>query len=465
MKRSPGPRILTAPPIASSAVAALMILLAPFPQYSVDAAEPVVARIEMKLALDDKVIDVIEKGDLLTVIEEREDDYVIVTHDGSTGAVDKDTVARIPESSQIYTDLIDAHPEEGRFYTLRASAWWALGKAEEALADFDKAIELGYKEAHAFTSRGLFHAEMGNFESAIEDYNEALLIEPDDIAPMINRAAVHMGQRNYDEAIKDYSLVLAKKENAASILHQRAIAFKAKGDLDKAAADFAVLIENNPKDRVALMGRGYIRFAQAKHEGAIDDFSKAIDLNNQDPVAFNNRGYNRVQIGQQAEAAKDYERAIDLAPKYALALQNQAWLLATSEEPSVKDPVKAVAAAKTAAELTNFEQASFISAYAAALASNGNFEEAIGWQEKVVDLVEDQFKDFAQKNLDRYRHERSFSMDPDQANKEEKAVAEAKGKKERAAKAATEKPANPEDSEATAEESNAPAKEEVASNE
>ena len=179
--------------------------------------EPVVARIEMKLAVDDKVVNVIEKGDLLTVIEERDDDYVIVTHDGSKGAVDKNNAARIAESSDIYTQLIEEFPEEGRYYTLRASAWWALGKTDQALQDFDKAIELGYTEGHAYTSRGLFHAEMGNFDEAIADYDKALEVDPESIAPVINRAAVHMSQKDYAKAIKDYTLVLKTKKNSASI--------------------------------------------------------------------------------------------------------------------------------------------------------------------------------------------------------------------------------------------------------
>ncbi len=89
-----------------------------------DFHEPVVARIEMRLAVDEEVVDVIEKGDLLTVLEERDDDYIIMTHDGSKGAVEQSNAVRIIESADIYTDLIEHDREEGRYYTLRASAWW-----------------------------------------------------------------------------------------------------------------------------------------------------------------------------------------------------------------------------------------------------------------------------------------------------------------------------------------------------
>ncbi|KAA1261412.1 TPR repeat-containing protein YrrB [Rubripirellula obstinata] len=391
-------------------------------------AEPVVARIEMKLAVDDEVVNVIEKGDLLTVIEERDDDYVIVTHDGSKGAVDKNNAARIAESSDIYTQLIEEFPEEGRYYTLRAAAWWALGKTEQAVLDFDKAIELGYTEAHAYTSRGLFHAEMGSFDKAIADYDKALEVDPESIAPIINRAAVHMSRKDFDKAIADYTLVLKTKKNSASILHQRAIAHKAAGEMEQAVADFSRILKNNDKDRRAVMGRGYVHFQNGNHAAAIDDFAKAIELDPSDAVAWNNRGYNLSRLGRDAEAIKDYDKSLEIAPKYALAMQNRAWLLATSENEDVRDPEAAVEMAKAACELNNFTGVSDLSALAAALAAKGEFKEAIGWQEKVVEMVAEPFKEFAEKILVRYQNERPFALDPDKANAEDKKAAELEGK-------------------------------------
>ncbi len=331
--------------------------------------EPVVARVEMKFTEGEKVIDVIQQGDLLTVIEEREQDYVIVTHDGHQGAIDKVNAVRIAESGEVYTDLIQRHPNEGRFYTLRAASWWALGKADKALEDFDRAIELGYKEAHAFISRGLFHASMGSYEKAIADYEQALATDPDDIAPLVNRAAVYMMTAEYAKAVKDYTAALEKKPERTTLLHQRAIAYKAAGKLDQAIEDFTNIIKANEKDLTAVMGRGYVHFQMQDHRAAINDFAKAIELNPENAVAFNNRGYNRFQLGEFDKALEDYSRAIELAPNYPLALQNRAWLLATAENQDVRDTAAAVESAKQACELTNYESPADLSALAAALAS------------------------------------------------------------------------------------------------
>lgn len=403
-------------------------------QDAIAVGEPVVARVEMKLGEGDGPENTIEQGDLLTIVEEREKDYVVMTHNGVKGAVEKVNAVKIAESGDIYTELILRNPKEGHYYTLRASSWWALGKPEKALEDFDKAIELGYEQAHAFASRGLFLASSGELEKAIADYNKALELDPEDVSPLINRAAAKMNQAKYDEAIEDYSTAIEKKreakESVKSLLNQRAIAFKAAGKPEDAVKDFDALIKEDPKDFNATMGRGYVHFQQANYAEAVKDFARAIELKPEDPVARNNRGYNLFQIGEHADALDDYNEALALSPKYGLALQNRAWLLATTPSKELRNAEVAVESAKAACEISKYENVSDVSALAASLAAAGKFDEAVGWQEKVVKMVGESYKDFAEKTLKRYQDEKPFATDPDAANEQEKAAAEAEKKPE-----------------------------------
>ncbi|PHQ35653.1 tetratricopeptide repeat protein [Rhodopirellula bahusiensis] len=399
--------------------------------------QPVVARVEMQFAKEDKVVDVIAKGDLLTVVEDRGEDYVIVTHDGTRGAVDKVNAVELAESTEIYTDLIEEFPEEGRYHTLRASAWWALGKQEKAMEDFNEAIDKGYEVAHAYSSRGLFFAARGEHESAIKDYERALKLDPEDITPLINRAAVRMAQREFEAAIGDYTEALEVREGNAGLLRQRALAYKSAGEMEKAIEDYDAIVDDNPEDVAAIMGRGYIRFQQHEYAAAAADFSAALELNEKDPVAWNNRGYNRYQLGKAKDALTDYEKAIELAPEYGLAHQNRAWLLATTDDKSLRDADAAVEAAKKACELNGYGNVSDLSALAAALAAQGEFKEAVGWQEKVVESAPEDAKEFAGKILDRYRAGKPYISDPAAAEKADLEAAEkaanAKAEKENAA--------------------------------
>lgn len=385
---------------------------------TVSANEPLVARVEMRLTLGDKVVDVIEKGDLLTLISEREDSYVIRTFNGHRGAVEKTNAVRLAESIDVYNDLIQADEKQGRIYTLRASAWWALGEHKKALADYNQAIELGYREANAFASRGIFQAATGHHPEAIDDFTAALAKDPKDASSMINRAAAYMAMGKPNKAVEDYSTALALDEKNSVLLQQRAIARKADGKLNEALADFDKSIEIDPKDIAAWMGRGFIYFQQGKHQQAIDNFSHVIELAPQTAVAYNNRGYNLQQLKKWKEALADYEKAIELAPTYGLAWQNKAWLLVLSGDPSLLNAKDAITAAQAACELTAFGNVNDLLALSAALAADQQFEKAIGWQEKVVQLLPDEDKAFAKKILARYQRKEPF--DPQLLSEQDK---------------------------------------------
>ncbi|TWU20028.1 tetratricopeptide repeat protein [Allorhodopirellula heiligendammensis] len=376
--------------------------------HAASPGQPVVAKVEMKLQGEAKAVELIARGDLLTVIEDRGDDYVIVTQHGIRGAVGKANVAELADSTDIYTELIEKFPQQGRYDTLRASAWWARGEHDRALADFNSAIDKGFQAAQAYSSRGLFLAAQGDHQGALADYDRALAIDPADVTPLVNRAEINMQQGEFDKAIADYTAALKTRPDNAALLRQRAIASKAAGKLEQAISDLDAIIAANAEDAQAVMDRGYIRFQQGQYAAAAADFSIAIKLNDQDSVAWNNRGYNLYQLGKGAEALHDFDRAIELAPNYALAHQNRAWLLSTSDDPSLRDPEAAVTAAKRACDINAYKNISDLSALAAAYAAAGRFQEAIQWQEKVVELAPEDVKAVAKSLLSRYRDQQPF---------------------------------------------------------
>ena len=381
--------------------------------------EPRVARVQMRLNFDEDVVDVIEKGDVMTVLEDRDDGYLIRTFSGRKGLVAKVNALALAESMDIYSELIDAKSEEGRLYTLRAGAWWSAGKKDEALADFDKAIELGYVAAHAFMSRGLFYASQGNHEKAIDDYTKAIEKDPKDSSPRINRAASYLLLGKQDLAIEDYSKAIESQPANAVLYQQRAVANKALGKIDEAIADFGKAIEAagavKPESIPAHMSRGFLYFQLNKHAEAIDDFGSVIQINPKAAVAYNNRGYNLFQLGKSVDALRDFDESIKLEPKYGLAHQNRAWLLATTDNKSLRDPKAAIESATTACELSEYQDLSDMAALAAASAANEEFDKAIGLQEKVIEKAAPAQKPFAEKILELYQNHQPF--DPKVAEK------------------------------------------------
>jgi hypothetical protein len=71
-------------------------------------------------------------------------------------------------------------------------------------------------------------------------------------------------------------------------------------------------------------------------------------------------------------------------PNSVEALNNFAWLLATSAEPDLRNGARAVQFAEKACALTNFKQAAFIETLAAAYAEAGRFPEAIATAQRAA---------------------------------------------------------------------------------
>ncbi len=95
---------------------------------------------------------------------------------------------------------------------LTAYEWFSKGKEADTLEDYDKAIEYltkaievddHFKEAYYF--RGIAYYENDNSEQAIKDYDRAIELDPKPPAEAhVLRGMAYNKKGNYEQAIKDY---------------------------------------------------------------------------------------------------------------------------------------------------------------------------------------------------------------------------------------------------------------------
>jgi len=82
------------------------------------------------------------------------------------------------------------------------------GKLDQAIAAFDKALEVGPDDARIWTIKGNTLLELCQYEKAIDAYNHVLITYPDNADTIVNIASALIEMGKYDEAIAECNRAL-----------------------------------------------------------------------------------------------------------------------------------------------------------------------------------------------------------------------------------------------------------------
>ncbi len=143
--------------------------------------------------------------------------------------------------------------------------------------------------------------------------------------------------------------------------------------------------------------------AQKKSAQAIEAYSAVLTEDPDEWQALEGRADTYLNLGKHAEAVADYEKAIKLHPKNESMLNNFAWVLATSPDDNLRDGKRAIQLATEACELTHYKVAYILSTLAAAYAETGDFDTAIKWSSKAVEIGDPKHDDSLKKELESYK--------------------------------------------------------------
>ncbi|MEM9264173.1 MAG: tetratricopeptide repeat protein [Cyanobacteria bacterium P01_F01_bin.13] len=104
----------------------------------------------------------------------------------------------------VWTQLIEALPDEPALWSNRGNVRVSQNKIEAAISDYDRSIALNPLQPDSYLNRGAAYEAIGKWHQAINDYNRVLKLSPDDPAAYNNRGNAKGGQGDWNSALKDY---------------------------------------------------------------------------------------------------------------------------------------------------------------------------------------------------------------------------------------------------------------------
>jgi tetratricopeptide (TPR) repeat protein len=162
------------------------------------------------------------------------------------------------------------------------------GRMDEAMAHYQKALEIqpNYVEAH--NNLGYAFACLDRFDEAMAQYQEAVEIQPDCVEARYNLGNALARLDRFDEAITQYRKALDVRPDYAEAHNNLGYALANRGRMDEAMAQYQKALEIQPDYADAHYNLGDVSAARSLFDEAIRHYRKALDLatrHNNQPLA------------------------------------------------------------------------------------------------------------------------------------------------------------------------------------
>ena len=222
-----------------------------------------------------------------------------------------------------YDRALTVRPDDVDALYNRANTLHALTRYEEALASYDRALTVQPDLVEALYNRGGTLLELKRYKEALASYDRALTMRPDYVDALFNRGNILKELKRYEEALASYDRALALRPDLAEALSNRGNTLQELKRYDEALASYDRALNVRPDYAEALLNRGNTLHELKRYQEALASYDRALTMRPDLPEALSNRGNSLHELKRYQEALASYDRALGVRPDYAEALFNR----------------------------------------------------------------------------------------------------------------------------------------------
>lgn len=221
----------------------------------------------------------------------------------------------------------DNNSTDADYYGELGDDFYDKNDFDNALINYNKAIQLNPRDARVYIRRGFIYHYTGEVAKAYEDYETAITLNPalnkEDYIKCMN---FDSGSEDPNPGIRACTSTINEFPGFGLAYYKRgAIYYNAK-NYTTSLQDFNKSISLRANFTNSYVYRGLIYSNTDRDNLAIAEYTKAIQLfGENDPKAylpFNARGISYESLGNLKQAANDYRKAYQLNPNYTKAKEN-----------------------------------------------------------------------------------------------------------------------------------------------
>ena len=191
------------------------------------------------------------------------------------------------------------------------------------------------------------------WQNTVTLFEHALAVTSDNATARVVLGNGLQSQGRNERALSEYRAATALVPSTPKANYNLALLLQAKGEWQEAAEQYEIAILGNPEQPDA-----HFYLAEALQH-----------------------------LGRTREAVFHLREALRFDPDSMAALNNLAWVLASSNDPDIRNGAEAVRLAERACERTKYQVTLFVGTLAAAYAEAGRFAEAVATAQKACDMA------------------------------------------------------------------------------
>lgn len=305
----------------------------------------------------------------------------------------QDTLAKNPTSWMAWNNLGLIYMERGDF--------------KAAQAHYDRALELKPDFDMPYFNKGTMEAQRNNLEDAVAYYRRTLALNPRYEPASLNLGIALFAQGKTEEALQAFQKVLAINPANPDARYNAGLVLERQDNLRGAEQAYRGTLRYDAFHERAAYHLGLVLKKMGRTDEAIAQHIQTLALYPRHAPSHYELGVLLLGQGMKKEAVRHFQSVLQSETNHPGALNNLAWIMATSREPDVHNSAEALQLALRAAAASTNENLFLLDTLSAAYAAGGRFDDAVRTAEQAARLADRQgatnFQRDVGRRLEKYR--------------------------------------------------------------
>ena len=217
---------------------------------------------------------------------------------------------------------LNVNPYQGEWHFNMGLTLDAMGRYEEAIVCFEKAMSLHGEEPDILTNLAINCLRADRPEQALDYLTRSLKHQPNDIELLAHLIEAHARLDDHENADVTFYLAVQIDDSHPRVYHNIADSLLERGDLARAIWCLNRVRRLDPHDPDVMAKLGDAHRLRGQLDRALYYFKRQLRLDPTDTEAMLDLGDLLLELGRPHEAAEQFRRVVDYEPAHAEAHYN-----------------------------------------------------------------------------------------------------------------------------------------------